>query len=285
VDLPPSGKERALTASRDKTAQLYKIPEATRLVFRGFAHVGSLEVVRAVSDSYFLTGSQDGALSLWHVTRKKPVATALLAHGTGIHVPMAYPHAPADVMQAALANKGDATPYLPAGALARSEDGPHPDENTIAAIQETTGADPAQGLGAGYCNWINAIAVCPNGDIVATGSGDGFVRFWRLVQRGFQGPPPPGTVLPTGKAAKAASKEAATGMPKPTSVGNAHFVGLQHVAAVPVKGIVNGLSFAGDGSYLACAVGAEQRLGRWWRYKGAGVRNGIVIIPLPTMAA
>jgi ribosomal RNA-processing protein 9 len=152
--------------------------------------------------------------------------------------------------------------------LARSEDGPSPRPDVLEDIAAVTGADP-EGLAGGYCNWITAIAVMPNSDVVATGSGDGFVRFWRLAQRSKGGDKGGG---------------GGGGAPKPVSAAQAHFVGLQHVAAVPLRGIINGLCFSGDGRFLAAAVGSEHRLGRWWRYRGPGVRNGPALIRMPAIA-
>jgi ribosomal RNA-processing protein 9 len=266
VDMPPSGRERAFTASGDVTAQLYKIPEATRLVFRGPAASGALEVVKAISDGYFITGSTDGSLVLWSATRKKPVSIVHAAHGSGQHVPVASRHAPAGLLAAAAASKaGTVMAVLPAGALAQSEDGPNPDPQLLAAIAATTGAD-VDGLSSGYCAWVTALAVQPNSDVFATGSGDGFVRFWRLMTKAKKG-------APTG------------GPAKPIAAGSAAFVGLEHIAAVPVRGIVNGLAFSSDGNYLAAAVGTEHRMGRWWRYSSAAVRNGPTLIRLPTLEA
>ena len=50
--------------------------------------------------------------------------------------------------------------------------------------------------------------------------------------------------------------------------------------SVPVTGFVNGLAVAPSGKFVACAVGQEHRLGRWFRVKDA--RNSLVIVPLPS---
>lgn len=275
VDFFPSGREAAVTAGRDATAQLYKIPEATRLVFRAPPLSGALECVRAVSDGYFVTGAADGALALWSVGRKRPVAVVHCAHGTGVHAPAAAPHAPADVLAAiaALGPDGCVAAVRRPGALARAADdedggegagGAAASRETLAAIAAATGM-PADGLSAGYCSGVTALAVQPNSDVVASGSGDGFVRLWRLVMRERAG----------GRGGGAA----AAGTP----LAGAHFTGLEPLAAAPLRGVVNALAFTPDGAALVAAVGTEHRLGRWWRYDAARVRNGVAVVRLPAL--
>jgi ribosomal RNA-processing protein 9 len=96
-------RERCLTAgARDRSARLWKIAEETQLVFRGGgggldddageakkrvqnAFGGSLDVVCMLNEDYFISGSDNGALSLWSVGKKKPVFTRLRAHGVKEH--------------------------------------------------------------------------------------------------------------------------------------------------------------------------------------------------------
>ena len=119
---------------------------------------------------------------------------------------------------------------------------------------------------------MTALAVLPNSDLVASGSGDGFVRLWRVV------PQRAGAAEGAGAGAGGAGASAA-GAPR----------SLEHVLGVPVPGIITGLAFsahglggqgadAGLGVVLAASVGQEHRLGRWWRYGRA--RNGIAVVRL-----
>ncbi|KAL3895953.1 MAG: hypothetical protein SGPRY_013387, partial [Prymnesium sp.] len=51
------------------------------------------------------------------------------------------------------------------------------------------------------------------------------------------------------------------------------------VMSVPLVGFVNGIAVAPSGKFVACAVGQEHRLGRWFRIPQA--RNSLCLVPLP----
>ncbi|XP_027338871.1 U3 snoRNP-associated protein-like EMB2271 isoform X2 [Abrus precatorius] len=71
-------KERVLTAGRDRSMQLFKVHEESRLVFR--APASSLECCCFVNNDELLSGSDDGSIELWSVMRKKPVYILRNAH-------------------------------------------------------------------------------------------------------------------------------------------------------------------------------------------------------------
>lgn len=108
--------ERCVTVgARDRTAMLWKIPDETRLTFRGgdepqkllrrwmkenakegedgevkypdeseaplFFCEGSIDVVSMVDDFHFITGSDNGNICLWSLAKKKPIFTERIAHG------------------------------------------------------------------------------------------------------------------------------------------------------------------------------------------------------------
>lgn len=116
VDISALGMERCVTVgSRDRTAMLWKIPDETRLTFRGgedsqkllkrwmkanatenedgeitypdeseapiFHTEGSIDVVSMIDDSHFITGSDNGNLALWSISKKKPIHIEREAHG------------------------------------------------------------------------------------------------------------------------------------------------------------------------------------------------------------
>jgi len=89
--------------------------------------------------------------------------------------------------------------------------------------------------------WLTAVATCRYSDLLATGSSDGFIRFW--------------------------------GVP-PSGVGT-----LRQVGSVPVSGFVNGLAIAPSARFAVAALATEPRLGRWECDRDA--RNNLAIIPLP----
>lgn len=75
-------KERALSCGRDGTMRLYKVLDGSQLVFRR-SMTSSLDAVTMVNEQRFLSGGDDGAVSLWHVNKKRPVSTIQNAHGSG----------------------------------------------------------------------------------------------------------------------------------------------------------------------------------------------------------
>jgi ribosomal RNA-processing protein 9 len=75
-------KERAISCGRDGTMRLYKVLDGSQLVFRR-AFTTSLDAVAMVNEQRFVSGDDDGAVSLWHVAKKRPVSVAERAHGSG----------------------------------------------------------------------------------------------------------------------------------------------------------------------------------------------------------
>lgn len=115
-DISALNMERCVTVgSRDRTAMLWKIPEETRLIFRGgedpsklvkswmkanatedangeleypdaslspkFYTEGSIDVITMIDDSHFITGSDNGNICLWSLSKKKPIFIQREAHG------------------------------------------------------------------------------------------------------------------------------------------------------------------------------------------------------------
>ena len=74
-------KERPVSVGRDRTARAWKLAEDTHLIFRGGSKVSSADCVAVIRDDWFVTGHDDGNLSLWLSEKKKAVATVEDAHG------------------------------------------------------------------------------------------------------------------------------------------------------------------------------------------------------------
>ena len=99
VDVAALSREQCVSVgARDRTARLWKVVEETQLVFRGGGGrvseekrdsgqsvvsytEGSIDRVALVDEEIFVTGSDNGNLSLWTVHKKKPVFTVPVAHG------------------------------------------------------------------------------------------------------------------------------------------------------------------------------------------------------------
>lgn len=106
VDVAALAREQCVSVgARDRTARLWKVTEETQLVFRGgggggserrrqplestkeskvtstYYAEGSIDRVALVDEETFVTGSDNGALSLWQIHKKKPVFIIRAAHG------------------------------------------------------------------------------------------------------------------------------------------------------------------------------------------------------------
>ena len=241
LDAGRSGRERAVSVGGDRTARLWKVPEQSQLVFRAHAGDVSTESVAFVEDSWFVTGAQNGTLSVWTTALKKPVATHN-AHGDGHTLPRGVGEPEAEVVE-------EAPPPPSEDAAAAEERAEAARLARLTTLGAVVGATPEK-MSGGFCNWVCALAHLPNSDLLASGSGDGFLRFWKMCEDGkARGGGPPG------------------------------FSSLVEVASLRVPGIINGLAFSYDGSVLVAAVGQEHRLGRWWRYGKA--KNGLLVVALP----
>mmetsp|Transcript_3958 Transcript_3958/g.6046 ORF Transcript_3958/g.6046 Transcript_3958/m.6046 type:complete len:315 (+) Transcript_3958:260-1204(+) len=76
-------KERPVSIGRDRTMRAWKISEDSHLIFRGGSRASSADCISCVRDNWFVTGHDDGLLSLWLTEKKKPVTTIENAHGFG----------------------------------------------------------------------------------------------------------------------------------------------------------------------------------------------------------
>ncbi|KAK4697987.1 ribosomal RNA-processing protein 9, partial [Lecanoromycetidae sp. Uapishka_2] len=101
VDVAALSQERCISVgARDRTARLWKVVEETQLVFRGggssekrrpknadgvsgpkpYAE-GSIDRIALIDSETFVTGSDNGSLALWSLSKKKPIFTVPMAHG------------------------------------------------------------------------------------------------------------------------------------------------------------------------------------------------------------
>ncbi|KAF7842475.1 U3 snoRNP-associated protein-like EMB2271 [Senna tora] len=138
-------KERVLTAGRDRSMQLFKVHEESRLVFR--APASSLESSCFVTNDEFLSGSDDGSIELWSVMRKKPVYIARNAHA---------------VLSKEVESEPKDNGTIPNGDL---ENGHHNPESYHCSSASS---------------WVGAVTVCRNSDLAASGAGNGSVRLWAV---------------------------------------------------------------------------------------------------------
>ncbi|CAK4015124.1 WD40 repeat [Lecanosticta acicola] len=112
ADVSALAQETCVTVgARDRTARYWKVVEESQLVFRGGGapsksklsrygndsgielpedphHEGSTDRVACVDDETFITGSDNGSISLWNIHKKKAVYTYPLAHGMDPPLPL-----------------------------------------------------------------------------------------------------------------------------------------------------------------------------------------------------
>lgn len=101
TDIAALSRESCVSVgSRDKSVMYWKIAEESRLTFRGgdsekkskkssdaedailpFHAEGSIDVVLMIDESHFVTGSDNGNISLWSRSKKKALYTKRVAHG------------------------------------------------------------------------------------------------------------------------------------------------------------------------------------------------------------
>ena len=102
IDVASLALERCISVgARDRTARLWKVVEQTQLVFRGGGSSekrrlrnkdgdvagpksygeGSIDRVALIDEELFVTGSDNGSISLWTHHKKKPIFTVPVAHG------------------------------------------------------------------------------------------------------------------------------------------------------------------------------------------------------------
>lgn len=174
IDISALNMERCVTVgSRDRTAMLWKIADESRLTFRGgddperlrkkwlknqqlsaeggedmheqtpphFYGEGSIDCISMVDDSHFVTGSDNGNISLWSLSKKKPLFTVRTAHGV---VPLVED---------------------------KKISGEVSDELRNAQLQGGSIAQPF---------WITSLYAVPYSDIFISGSWNGTLKVWKI---------------------------------------------------------------------------------------------------------
>jgi len=68
-------KERPVSTGRDRTARLWKLAEETHIIFRGGSQTSAADCMSVIKEDWFLTGHDDGYLSLWFAGKKKAIRT------------------------------------------------------------------------------------------------------------------------------------------------------------------------------------------------------------------
>lgn len=152
LDVSAMSPDQAVSVgARDRTARLWRVVDETQLVFRADSNpkhethiTGSVDRVAALPPTHFVTGSDSGALSLWTVHKKKPLATVAAAHGTEDPPPINQVTSERDPTVIAELAKIDRRPAMPRA--------------------------------------ITALTTLPGTDLVLSASWDDHIRVWRVSE-------------------------------------------------------------------------------------------------------
>lgn len=150
--------ERVLSAGRDRTCRIWKVPEETQLVLRG--HSSSIDCCALITPNDFISGSEDGSIALWSALRKKPVHIVRGAHGV-------REHGTANGVSAHENGRQD------------SDEEGNRDSDQQLPNGTGTNSDPYVGVGGAAQGWAGSVAVWRGSDLAASGAADGRVRLWR----------------------------------------------------------------------------------------------------------
>lgn len=76
----------AVTSGADRTLRMWKHEEEKQYVYSGSAIKAPIDCVSMFNSECCVTGSQDGVLCLWDLSKKKPLSTVRNAHGEGFWI-------------------------------------------------------------------------------------------------------------------------------------------------------------------------------------------------------
>lgn len=267
VDVAALAQERCVSVgARDRTARLWKVVEETQLVFRGGGdgkksrnkdaapkvNEGSMDRVAMIDEEMFVTGSDNGCISLWVVHKKKPIHTITLAHG--IEEPLAPEQYSADVHP-------------------NPDRRPHPQPRWITALATIPFSDVI--LSGSWDGQVRAWRVSEDRKKIES--------LGTVGKAGF----PHGVVTPVDvemKDGEMADTELGDEESALALVAGHH---KKREEPEPViKGVINDISVfergdrGKDGACIVVAVGKEHRLGRWQQVAG---KNGAYVFEIPRL--
>lgn len=227
-------KERILSSGgRDQSVRIWKIVEQAQTVFE--CKHESVDVARYIDDKTFITGGEDGNLSLWTTMKRSSICTLNGAHKRT----KKFENNSCYYDRGGLAYWISALATFPLRQPKHSEGGSKKqklddgDVVTRQFIDENNDSDPEDQDGEGdeegageNASKNEAIA------LIASGSCSSEVKVWRLTK------------------SKGEYK-------------------LNLFQSFECPGFVNELRFTSDGSKLLAACGQEHKFGRWWKLQGS----------------
>lgn len=237
TSMDASRRERVLTSGgRDQSIRIWKIVEQAQTVYESKHE--SVDVVRLVDDKTFISGGEDGAISVWTTMKRSAVFSLKDAHKPNKvsgdkddHIErfdqkglMYWISALAALpLKTTVTRKVKVTKKRKLdldGTEARYEDD-HDDDDSDEG--ETNEGDHNEEGNESKKNNVLAL--------VASGSCSSEVKIWKLLKSGSK-------------------------------------YELKLHQCVTCPGFVNDLRFTSDGAKLIAACGQEHKFGRWWKIKG-----------------
>lgn len=233
-------KERILSAgSRDQSVRVWKIVEQAQSVFETGQQ--SVDVVRYIDSSTFVSGGEDGSLKLWTTMKRTPLFVIENAHGaskhpkdqtlkdgtTGAPNPLKYwVTSLATRLCQRKSNKAKGRAVKKRKVCDESDEYDTADE-ALPTRQDNDDRhddsdDASDEAGAGDGTFA----------LVASGSCDSFVRIWKVDKSGSK------------------------------------FTMALH-QSIECPGFVNDLCFTESADKLIAACGQEHKSGRWWKIRGS----------------
>lgn len=265
LDVSALASETCVTVgARDRTARFWKVVEESQLVFRGGGpdrkpkrgqeddgikphYEGSMERVACIDDETFVTGADNGSLSLWSIHKKKPVFTYPLAHGL-------EPPAPIEERSAEL------------------------DPTQSMDVEGPMLLDPQP-------RWITALKAIPFSDTFVTGSWDGHVRAWQISSDKRRIESLGSLATPVVDVSSALEEAGISSSGLSADAMQAISRGAQPAGLA--RGVVNDLEVMDkddrgrSGCFVLAAISKEHKLGRWETFDG---RNCAVLFNVPRKA-
>lgn len=233
----------------------------------------SLEVVAMLNESTVLAGGRDGALVWFDISRRRPVAVQPAIHGYNFVGDGTGLEKVSVIMNQLVEDSREEVSHL--------TNPPSGDTNDLKNSRNIENGRPSSSSPVFSLpplpNPITAIAAIPYGDVIATGSYDGYVRLWE-VQGVGNGPETAGRRRADEAARKEKRQSGGSGKGMPGAPGSAP--GFSLLATIPIPGMINSLKFNWTGDVLYVAAAKEPRGGRWVVQQGA--LNSVYVIPLST---
>ncbi|KAJ3218131.1 pre-rRNA processing protein [Dinochytrium kinnereticum] len=251
--------ERCVTAgARDRTTRLWKVVEESQMIFRGG---GGSDVRQDVVDGLILPSEVGDA-------KREAKRTGAGNFGGSIDVVAMVDEntflSGTDSGSISLWNTNKKKPLY---TRTRAHGPKYDDENSI---EEN----------AGNCNWITALASNPFTDLFASGSCDGFVRLWRIVddRKSFAALcklPAVGFVNSIRFFTAPALIGDSDDMPAEEDASQMNAGALRRAIARKREEVSKKTK---NVLHLALGLGQEHRMGRWWREKAAKNRVEIIVL-------